>query len=125
MKVKVIMATYSDCYECEGNSTFFPVAGDWEEIDEKDYPKYREAVVQANMRLRKARKWSNESYVLISYDDNTSERVFADASAFVQAQKDAAAEEERKKAEAKRKRDAAAKERKRKQFEKLKKELGE
>lgn len=120
-KVKVILASaYIDDYDdLYSHTVLYPAAGDWEEIDDKDYTKLAQAVAYANSRNPKGR------YVLIEYSEDTMEVMFKSASDFIKKMEKDEADRKRKAEEAKRKREEKAMERKRKQLEKLKKELGE
>jgi hypothetical protein len=119
-KVKVIRCerlidNYDDYYT---RSVFYPVAGDWQEVTAEEREQIREAVRYANRK-------TDASYVLIEYNENTLDEMFADAKDFMdKIRKIEKREQERREAE-RLKREEKAQERKRKQLEKLKKELGE
>ena len=121
LKVKVILSTSAYCYECEGQNSLYPVSKDWEEVTDAEYVKIAEAVSEAN----RVKKFTDETYVLISYDDTTLEKMFAKASDFRKSVEERKLKDEKKKKEAADKRKVTKLERKRKQLEKLKKELNE
>lgn len=120
-KVKVIRAdraidTYDDYYS---RNVFYPAAGDWEEMTNKEYMELSEAVQYANSQSR------DGYYFLVEYGDHIIEDVFKSASDFKEKMRKAQERDEKRKAEEKRKKEERAQERKRKQLEKLKRELGE
>ena len=124
-KIKIIASAthhlsadyYGDYYDSV--TVLYPAAGDWEEVTDKEYQEYQEAVMYANMKARE------KHYVLIEYSDSITPDVFKSAKEFKEKQKRDKEREEQKKAEAKKKREESALKRKQKQLEKLKRELGE
>lgn len=119
-KVKVIRSdTYIDSYDdYYTRSVFYPVAGDWQEVTVEEREQIREAINYANRK-------SSTSYILIEYNENTLDEMFADAKDFMDKMRKAEKREQEQLKKLKREREEKAKERKRKQLEKLKKELGE
>jgi hypothetical protein len=119
MRSAQVIDTYDDYYT---RSVFYPVSGDWDEVDEQERVKLFEAIAYANSQPGNRDKGQ---YFLVEYSDDFKEEVFADAHDFLEKQRKAQERDEKRKAEEKARRDAKAQERKRKQLEKLKRELGE
>lgn len=120
-KVKIIKASsqfdYDGYYE---SSLFHPVAGDWEEVSDKEYGEIRDALLYANRESNR-----DFHYIIVEYSEKTKDEMFASASDFKEQMKKKKEKENKAREVAKQKRDEKAQERKRKQLEKLKKELGE
>lgn len=120
-KVKILKATsqfdYDRYYE---SALFHPVAGDWEEVSDKEYNEIRDALRYANQSSS-----HDFHYIIVEYSEETKEEMFSSASDFKEQMKKKKEKEDKAREDAKRKRDEKAQERKRKQLEKLKKELGE
>jgi hypothetical protein len=115
LRCDLIVDNYDDYYT---RSVFYPVAGDWQEVTAEEREQIREAIRYANRK-------TNASYVLIEYNENTVDEMFADAKDFMDKMRQAEKREQARREEEKRKREEKSQERKRKQLEKLKKELGE
>jgi len=119
MKVKIIKAHVIYDYDgYQDNTLFYPVAGDWEEVNQKEYLEIKDAIKYANMNS------SDVKYLLIEYSENTKDEMFKSASDFKDKIKKREEAEQKQKEEAKQKREEKAMERKKKQLEKLKRELG-
>jgi hypothetical protein len=118
-KVKIMQSTsWVDHYS---NPVFFPAAGDWQEVNDKEYQEIRMAVQYANQN----NKDTNCVYQLVEYSDEITQHVYASATAFKEEMKLREKAEKKRKAADIAKRKAATQKRKRTQLEKLKAELGE
>jgi hypothetical protein len=118
-KVKVIKSKYRS-YDYDNDETiFYPVSGDWEEVDDKKYAEIVEAVQYANSKVR------DDWYFLVEYSETTMDEVFQSATAFKEEMRKKQEKEEKRKEAERKKRQEKALERKKKQLERLKKEFGE
>lgn len=124
-KVKILYSKFfADNYDgYYDTSVLFPAAGDWDEVDDKEYAELSEAVAYAN--CMPSTKQREGKYFLVEYSDTMREEVFRSTAEFKQKMIEAQRKDAERAAEEKRKRDEKAQERKRKQLEKLKRELGE
>ena len=129
MKIKVLKIEKDQnryCHDCEHEpSAIIQGITKWDEIDEKDYWKLRDAIANANNNSAYGkRKGENTRYFIVQETEDYQE-IFDSAKEFIEYNKKEQEKRDQIEAEEKKKREQKKIEREKKQLEKLKKKLKE